>query len=44
MREKNQTNPDCGTLYKTTSLDSKNVNVMKEKKERELFQIKGHHT
>ena len=32
MRGKNQTNPDCGTFYTTTSLDSKHVNVMKKKK------------
>ena len=40
MRGKNRTNPDCGTFYRTTSLDSKHVNVMKKKKERKLFQIK----
>lgn len=36
MRKK-QTNLDCETFCKTISLDSKNVNVKKEEKERELF-------
>ena len=37
MRGKNQTNPDCGTFYTTTSLDSKHVNVMKKKKRKENY-------
>ena len=40
MRGKNRTNPDCGTFYRTTSLDSKHFNFKKKKKERKLFQIK----
>ena len=40
MKEKNQANPDCETI----GLDSKTVNVMKEKKKRGLFHIKEYHT
>ena len=40
MRGKNWTNPDCGTFYKTTSLDSKHVNVMKKKRKENYFRLK----